>query len=106
MYLTPNASIKPLQTILSQTARRGISPTAGGRINLLQIVLSGVNPAIKKLTNKNEIHIKIFSRPGSYSGLQGADDLCTKCQAKGQSELAIFTSLLILVLHSQGISML
>ena len=58
------------------------------------------------LKNKNEIHIKIFSRPGSYSGLQGADDLCTKCQAKGWSELAIFTSLLILILYSQVIGTL
>ena len=49
----------------------------------------------------NEIHIiGIFNWPGSHSEFQDADDLCTKCQAKGQSESAVSTSPLTLTLHS------
>ena len=55
----------------------------------------------------NEIHIiEIFIWPGPHSGLQGADDLCTKCQAKGQSESAVSTSPLTLALHSQVVNTL
>ena len=55
----------------------------------------------------NEINIiEIFSWPGSHSGLQDADDLCNKCQTKGQSESAVSTSPLTLALHSQVINTL
>ena len=55
----------------------------------------------------NEIHIiGIFSRPGSHSGLQDADDLWTKCQAKEQSESAVSTSPLTLAPYSKVINTL